>query len=708
MTGAAERHCRVAMSFPPDATSVRLARDFCATTLTAWELHEAVDDAVHVVSELVTAAVSSSAREFEVLLTHVEGHLDITVRGHGAGRTDPSVSEDDPALRVTSAVSAAWAVGIDGDAAWSRIRVPAQVDIAPERTGPPPDPGTGVAEGPRPPAVDQGERAASLTDRHVLLSRLERAIARTRASGPADLAVVVIDLDADQMESINDVYGHETADGLLVQAMRELAGVAPQGVTRTSGSQFVAIVEGADQSQAVTVAERLLARISSCFDVSSKRFYVHGRAGIAVSGCATAEELLRQAHAAAHQARRSGRGRVVVFDHDVTTRTAERLSLLADLRQALEEDQLELHYQPVVDLRSGRITGVEALLRWSHARRGAVPPGDVIRAAQEGGLCHQLDRWVLDRAASQYRAISTALGRDATVAVNISASGLSNGGVEQAVRESLQTHGMPGRGLVLEITEGAVMDDPQRARSVLEDLRRAGVSVALDDFGTGYSSLAQLTRFPIQHVKIDRCFVQEIVTEPDARRLASSIIEMAHGLRMTAVAEGVETPQQVQLLRSFGCDAGQGFLWSPAVPVGALDEIAGVQPLQGCGAPADDLPRTRRRGSGVHLLPDGLEETLTRLTATGASPATIAAALNSAGLRTPAGKRWHHVTVTAELLRTRAARPLLDVPAQSCGPVAVESADEEGAGHGPASEPTRRTSTHEPVLPASEAHVHGH
>jgi len=332
----------------------------------------------------------------------------------------------------------------------------------------------------------------------------------------------------------------------------------------------------------------------------------------------------------------------------------EELGLISDLRDALRNDGLLLHYQPIVNLSSGAVTGVEALLRWMRPGLGPVSPDVFVPLAESAGLFADLDQYVLRQACRDFPAISAAFGSTATVAVNVSAQNLA-AGLERSVIDALKSTGMPGRNLVLEITESAMMSDPEVACTALERLRRRNVTAALDDFGTGYSSLGHLARLPVARLKIDRMFVRDVTDDADALALASAIIEMTRSLRLDVVAEGIERPEQLDILRQLGCLAGQGFLWSPAV---ALDELAGLAE-QLAGHPHVRVTDRRRRGARRHS--DLCDVTAThglnvmiRLEREGSSATTIAAALNAAGYRTPRGTRWHHTTVERVLTRLRA------------------------------------------------------
>lgn len=516
-----------------------------------------------------------------------------------------------------------------------------------------------------------------LANRAVLIDRLRQALARS-ARSPSPTAVAAIALDIDRFSLVNDSFGYELGDQVLAtvghRLVAESAGHA--SVARTAGDQFVVIVEDADESAAIGIAERLLGAVALPLDVAGERLYLTASAGVAVGNTGLPETLLRRADAAMHQVQEANRGHVGLFDEGLAANAAYRLGLVSDLRQALSADQLQLHYQPIIDLADGKITGVEALLRWTHPARGVVSPAVFVPVAEEAGLAAELDEWVLWRAGRDYQAVAAALGPEATVSVNISASNLPTSTIEEMIGSALRGTGMPAGHLILEVTEGAVMHDPERARQVLLRLREEGMTVALDDFGTGYSSLGYLARLPVQRLKLDRLFVSNITADADALALASSIVAMGQALRMTVVAEGVESVEQMELLQQLGCDSGQGFLWSAAVPLGELARLVQSLPASRFAVTAPQREAARlatgdrwgRYGSlrevavehGLHLL--------VRLARRGASAATIAAALNAEGFRSPRGTRWHHVTVTDVLRTLRGPEQLASYPPLAEGP----------------------------------------
>ncbi|NJC72977.1 PAS domain S-box protein [Planosporangium thailandense] len=415
------------------------------------------------------------------------------------------------------------------------------------------------------------DELTGLANRALLTDRLDRAVSRSARTG-SPLAVMMIDLD--QFKLINDTWGHEAGDQLLKRVAERLLAVlgAEDSVARFSGDGFVVVCEDTDQHRAREVADRLVAAFSEPFALDGQRLHVRASVGIAVCPPHSAPDLVRFAEAAMYDAKARGRNRVQLFDGALAMESADRLALSNDLRDALVGDELVLHYQPVIDLATGRVRGVEALARWHHPGRGSVSPARFVAVAEATGLAPALDRWALDRVRRDAAALRAAMPT-LHVAVNVSATHLGDTDLEEAVFSALGTGELSARELRLEVTESAMMDNLDQARAALERLKAHGIEVAIDDFGTGYSSLSYLSRLPASTVKIDRSFVEHITEDADARAIVSSVIRLAGRLRLTTVAEGVETPEQLAILRRLGCTAAQGFLFSPAVAVADLPDV---------------------------------------------------------------------------------------------------------------------------------------
>jgi diguanylate cyclase (GGDEF)-like protein len=473
-----------------------------------------------------------------------------------------------------------------------------------------------------------------LPNRLLLLDRLGQALADSVRRGSG---VAVAFLDLDHFKRINDSLGHAVGDQLLVQVAARLSGVlrASDTLSRFSGDEFVVLWPGLDSTdQARGLGERLTEALGEPFDLDGVSVSVAASVGIAVGEATqTVEEIVAAADAAMYDAKRRGGARVRVFSHELRPNFDDMLATEGALRLALARSELVLHYQPVIDLETGRATGFEALARWQHPERGLIPPFNFIPVAESSGLIGPLGRWALEQACRDAAAFSgMALGLD--VAVNLSVRQLTQPDVVTHVREALAHSGLEPRRLVLEVTESAVMEDTEAAASALDALASLGVRIAVDDFGTGYSSLLYLRRYPITILKVDRAFVSGIDRSRDDEAICRSVISLAHAVDATSIAEGVETIEQYAALRGFGCQQAQGFLWSPAVPLANLEDA-----LLACRAVAIPAPRRKhRRMSGALDL--AVASRIATLHADGASLHTIAAALNRAESRNPAGGRW--------------------------------------------------------------------
>jgi diguanylate cyclase (GGDEF)-like protein len=402
-----------------------------------------------------------------------------------------------------------------------------------------------------------------LANRALLQERLDASLADSRR---AQLAVLLMDLD--RFKEVNDALGHEVGDRLLKVVGQRLLETSPHGTTvcRLGGDEFAVLVPAAiGEDPALLgekVAQELVAAVNTAVELDDVTLSVEASIGVATTAyAATASDLLRHADTAMYAAKTSGGG-VHRYGPELDRGRAERLALVADLRLALDREELFLLYQPQVDLRSGRITGVEALVRWQHPRLGTLSPDTFIPLAESTGLIEPLTRLVLRSAVHACRRWLDG-GLQLTVAVNLSARCVSNSALAAIVAAALDEAGLPAGVLVLEITESAVMADPDAAVPTLRRLVEAGIKLSLDDFGTGYSSLAYLQRLPIQELKIDRSFVRGLTGAPADQRasetLIRSIVGLAKALDLRVVAEGVEHAEAVGRLESLGVDCAQGF-----------------------------------------------------------------------------------------------------------------------------------------------------
>jgi diguanylate cyclase (GGDEF)-like protein len=421
-----------------------------------------------------------------------------------------------------------------------------------------------------------------LPNRVLLDDRLAQGIARAEREGHG-LAVAVIDLD--RFKLINDSFGHRTGDELLKEVALRLQG-AVRGIdtiARLGGDEFVMILDQlAQRADAEAIADRAVVALREPVNVAGTDLHTSASIGFAVypADGATIEALLAHADAAMYCAKQRGRNNVQYFEPGMNAATQEKMRLESELHDAIRLQQLELHYQPKVDTRSGRIHGAEALIRWRHPQRGLVPPADFIPLAEECGLIDSIGEWVVREACRQASAWQRAGLEPVRVAVNLSAFQFRQGGLLQVIQQSLLDHDLDPQLLEVEITESALMSDPEESVAILEHLSRMGVLVSVDDFGTGYSSMSYLRRFPIDKLKIDRSFINELGSRADDASIVKAIVSLAHSLKLKVVAEGVETPAQLELLRRLGCDQYQGYYYSPAVPPAEFAGLVGGAPAK--------------------------------------------------------------------------------------------------------------------------------
>ncbi|MDQ1710409.1 MAG: hypothetical protein QOG49_1794 [Frankiaceae bacterium] len=398
-----------------------------------------------------------------------------------------------------------------------------------------------------------------LPNRVLLSDRLPSAIERAARSATS-IAVLFVDLD--RFKLVNDSLGHDAGDVVLrAAAQRLLSVVRPvDTVARFGGDEFVVVLEGVDRDGAVQAAERLIAAFREPIEVDGRRLDVGASIGISVSsGGDTPEAILRDADAAMYRAKENGRGQFQVFDQSTATRAARRVETEHALRAAVANDDLLLLYQPQFDIRTGHVVGVEALLRWNHADLGLLGAWSVVPLAEETGLILPIGRWALRTAVAQAVEFAAA-GHPIGVSVNLSALQLAEPDLVDVVKDTLTSAGLAPELLCLEITESAVIGDPVTAGEKLQQLSTLGVRIAVDDFGTGYSSITYLRTFPIDTIKIDQSFVMGLGQEVKDEAVVTAIVDLARNLGVTAIAEGVETPEQLAELRRIGCDFAQGFL----------------------------------------------------------------------------------------------------------------------------------------------------
>ena len=408
-----------------------------------------------------------------------------------------------------------------------------------------------------------------LPNRRLLADRLGLALARSARRGTR---AAVLFLDIDHFKVVNDSLGHTAGDRLLVLVAERLACVVrPEDtLARLGGDEFVVLVEGlAGEADALAVAARLEGALAAPFVVAGAELFVTASIGIALAGGpdASPESVVRDADAAMYHAKERGRARSEVFDTQILERAVRRLETESALRRALSADEFRVAYQPIVDLRSHQIVGVEALVRWQHPQRGLLMPDDFVSLAEDTGLIGQLGAVVLDRACRQVREWGERGERPLAVSVNLSGRQLADPDLVEVVAAGLAASGLDAGLLCLEITESVLMSDVEAAIAALAALRGLGVRLAVDDFGTGYSALAYLKHFPVDHLKIDRSFIVGLEHDPRDAVIVSSVLTLADALGLTAIAEGVETAPQEDQLRELGCVYAQGYRFArPAFP----------------------------------------------------------------------------------------------------------------------------------------------
>jgi len=398
-----------------------------------------------------------------------------------------------------------------------------------------------------------------------------------RAMQVADRArkeVAVLFLDLDRFKVINDSLGHSSGDELLRQVAKRLQSCLREQdlVSRLGGDEFVILATQLEANTGQHIAEKILATLEPPFDVFGQTLYISSSIGISLypNDGADQDELLAFADAAMYSAKTAGRNTYRFYTSGMNAAVREELELENDLREAVESQAFELHYQPKLDTDSGRMVGMEALIRWHHPKRGWVSPAEFIPLAESTGLIVRIDTWVLEEAIRQLSAWKQQGQTLVPIAVNVSAREFVSGNVLGRIEQLIAWSGLPANLLELEITETTLMQDVDGTAPILAALKKLGVGLAVDDFGTGYSSLNYLKRLPIDVLKIDQSFVSDIGTDEDDTTIVSAVITLAHSLRMKVVAEGVETEAQAAFLKDRGCDMSQGYWHSRPLPADDL------------------------------------------------------------------------------------------------------------------------------------------
>jgi len=417
-----------------------------------------------------------------------------------------------------------------------------------------------------------------LGNRAMFLGQLEQALGRH--SPGESLTVLLLDLDG--FQNLNDNLGHQAGDQALVEAAARFRRIITESaihpscaLARVGSDEFAFLLEATPVEQAEALAKTLLSSLSRSFGLGNSQVSVSACAGIArcASPQTVATELLRDARVAMFEARREGRSRWETFDPQLRHRAHIRMAMAIDLHQALERNQMEVFYQPIVDLRTGCAAGFEALLRWRHPQYGLIQPLDFIPLAEDTGLIVPLGNWILRQAATQLKTWQTNFPRAAPLSmnVNVSMKQLAGTQLSKAVENVLAETGIAPETLNLEITESALIPELDSVQKILSGLRALHVGLKLDDFGTGYSSLSCLRTLRFDSLKIDRSFIQRLNVDPESCSIVETILNLARGLRMTVVAEGIQNEEQRATLLRLGCETGQGFLFSKPVAAPAAE-----------------------------------------------------------------------------------------------------------------------------------------
>ncbi len=424
------------------------------------------------------------------------------------------------------------------------------------------------------------DNLTGLPNRAFFVDHLKRAIARSKRH--TDYLFAVLFLDLDRFKNINDSLGHVIADQLLVEIGRKLeAALRPEDmVARFGGDEFVIFLDDIqDVRDATRVANRIHEELVSPFNLGGNEVFTSTSIGIALSlhGYDRPEDCLRDADTAMYRAKALGKARHEIFDKSMHDHAVALLQLETDLRRAVERREFRVHYQPIVSLETGRISGFEALLRWQHPERGLISPAEFIGLAEETGLIIPIGQWILGEACRQTRIWQEQIDADPPLAisVNLSSKQFLQTDLIERISQMLLKTGLDARSLKLEITESVVMENAGEATAMIRQLRDLGVELYMDDFGTGYSSLSYLHRFPVSTLKIDRSFINRMSPRNEDSEIVRTIVALAHNLHMEVLAEGVETKEQLAQLKALNCEYGQGYLFSKPMEARAAVALLG-------------------------------------------------------------------------------------------------------------------------------------
>ena len=414
-----------------------------------------------------------------------------------------------------------------------------------------------------------------LANRTLFQDRLSQAVLQASRNGSL---VAVVMLNLDRFQAINESLGHRNGDALLNHVGQCLSASLRKGdtVARLSADEFAVIMSDvAKEEDVAPVARKLITAVMKPLELDGRVVYSSASLGISLypKDGETGEILIKNASAAIYRAKSLGGGSFRFYTPEMNERASARFIMEADLRRALERDELMMYFQPKVSLISGKVTGAEALVRWRHPEIGIVPPGDFIPMAEETGLIRPMGKWVIENVCAQLRTWLDAGLTVPPVAINLSPHQFRQENLAALIQHSLTFNNLDASLIDLEITESALMDDVETAVATMHELRTVGVKLSLDDFGTGYSSLSYLKRFPIDQLKIDRAFVRDLMTDPEDCEICTAVIGLAHNLKLSVVAEGVESEGQMNYLRRHGCDEMQGHLYSMALPASDFEKL---------------------------------------------------------------------------------------------------------------------------------------
>ena len=425
------------------------------------------------------------------------------------------------------------------------------------------------------------DRLTGLPNRALLMEKINFAIQHSKRNPNYLFALLFIDLD--RFKTINDSLGHLVGDKLLI----EIAKILPEGlrandtVARLGGDEFVILLEDIHNlTDATKVGDRLLKRLKSPFNLGGQTIFTSASMGITLNttGYQNSSQILRDADIAMYSAKEKGKARYEVFDQAMYLQTLKIIELECNLRFALKHDELKLYYQPIISLKNGTLAGFEALIRWEHPKQGFISPADFIPIAEDTGLIIPIGNWILQKACQQLRVWQQKFASIPQVAslkmsVNLASQQIKEPNFIEKLDRILKTTGLDGNYLRLEITERVLVDSEQNTQNTLAAIKRRNIKLSIDDFGTGYSSLSYLRRLPIDNLKIDRSFVENINSDTESFEIVKTIITLAHTLGMDAIAEGVETTKQLHQLKTLGCEYAQGYLFAKPLPANAIESI---------------------------------------------------------------------------------------------------------------------------------------